>query len=453
MSEKQSKKRRRSSVSKGSSSSSKKEKKNTTASSSASSSKRASNLGESVRISKVHAESAQIAVASFGAVEVPQDTEFQVFSRRLHGKDNKQLLVHGEQGGIEYEGQTEPAQSQYIVALYDADNGSVELYPGATYLDMAPVVTSKKNSGGPAIRSTKDSRALQRNKLGETFGTRKARKAITDQEVNRINTELLDDIQTELVDAVAATTANLPTAEELQASMTKARPIPPHNLEADKREDIYPLFGIVPQREWNMIRVDALFREPDMESRKALFPSGTSDYVSTRLAVLTDAAQHTERLRLLYYVAFLLTVFTSRKSVKNKAGLLKELNNPPELLVQGVLDRFVAARGGGEYGKSKERGFIIDSTNETKLLCYLLALMLKMDNYILEVLPLSTQLGLKPSRLSEVLKQLGCTIKPATALQADALGISRQKATAYKIASLKAPLKLPDSIKKFRRQN
>lgn len=405
---------------------------------------------DKVRITKVHDAVGKVAVASFGAVQVPTDTEFQVFSRRMD-KKTQQLLVHGESAGIEYEGQTQPDQSQYMVALYDADTGNVELYPGAAYVEMGTVVSKLKKSSQPEIKSKDIARVAQRNTLGETFGTRKAKKAITDQVVNRIDTGMLEDIEGELVDAVATTTANLPTQDQMEATMLQNRPIPPHNPAAEKREDIYPLHGIVPKREWAAIRVDAVLREKDADARKALMPSGTTEFVAARLVTCTDAAKHTEKLQLLYYVGLLMAVYSGRKSVRNKTGLVKLLNNPPDLLVTGILDRFVGVQGGSEFGRSKERAFYMDSAHETKLLCYLLALMLRLDNYVLEVLPLAAQLGLKPSRLSEVMRQLGCLVKNASAVQAEALGLTKQAAATYKIATLSAPLKLPEMVRRKRR--
>lgn len=433
MGEKESKKRRRSSVSKSSSS------------------KKKSSTPSSVRITKIHAPSSQVAVGSFGAVEVPEDTEFQVYETKSHGKTGKEMLVYGENSGIEYEGTSEKDQNQYVVALYDADNGSVELYPAAHYIEMKSAVTAKKYIKQPSIKSRDLARTEQRNTLGQTFGTRKAKRAITELAVNRIDATLLNDIQTELLDSVSTSTANLPTQDEVMASLARDRPIPAHNLEAEDRQDIYPLFGIVPKREWNMIRVESILREKNAEARKEMVPGGSTDFVAARLIGLNDASKHIERMQLVYYTSVLMTFFINRKSCNNKSALSKILLNPPDMIVNGLLDRFVAVRGGSEFGKSKERGFTIDTPHETKLLCYLLAMILRLDNYILEVLPLSTQLGLKPSRLQEVLRQLGCVIKNASATQAEALGLNRQMAATYKIATLSAPLKLPEIIKRKRR--
>lgn len=439
---KESKKRRRSSVSGGSSS------------------KKSNAPGlESVKIAKVHEPTNSVAVAAFGAIKVPKETEFQVFAKRQSGSSGKQVLVHGETNGIEYEGKSADttateAPAQYIVALFDSDNQSVELYPSAPYLEMNTAVKARKYAAVDDFRSSNELRITQRNKLGESFGTRKAKKAIKDLEVNRINTGMLEDVEADIITSVSTTTASLPSQEELQASLQTTRPIPPHNLETDNREEVYPLHGIIPKREWFAIRVDAIFRETDADARKALVPSGTSDFVSARLAGLTDPARHTERLQMLYYAGLLMEVFTARGRLRNKAALVKhfgENNTPPEQLVGGIIERFTSAAGGSEYGKSKERGFVVDTAHETKLLCYLLALLLRLENYILEVLPLASQLGLKVSKLVEVLRQMGCTIKMASAAQASALGLSKQEAATYRIATLTAPLKLPELVRRKRR--
>lgn len=87
---------------------------------------------------------------------------------------------------------------------------------------------------------------------------------------------------------------------------------------------------------------------------------------------------------------------------------------------------------------------LIDPKCEDKILCYLLVLLLKLNEYQLEVTPLSQDLSIKPSRLLALLKTIGCIIKNIPIGQAEKYGISKSIASNYKVATLKVPFKLPE---------
>lgn len=156
-----------------------------------------------------------------------------------------------------------------------------------------------------------------------------------------------------------------------------------------------------------------------------------------------------EKLQLLYYLSLLLGVYENRR-VSNKDKLLERLNSPPELLIDGILDRFTIARG-GHFGKSKNRSYFIDPQNEDKLLCFILTIVMHLDNFLVEISPLAQELGIKPSRIVNLFRILGAIVKGATVSQAEAFGIPKSAAATYKIASLKVPFKLPELTRRGRR--
>lgn len=401
---------------------------------------------DSVTVSKVHVPSQKLAVASFGAIKVPTETEFQVYRNKASGN----VLLHGEDETIEYEGETHGDEGQFVVALYDADNKSVELYPQTAFVDVSTAVKAKKYASVQDIKSRDVTRMEQRNKLGESFGTRKARRAIFDLKNNQIDATALADIQSDIVSSVTVSTANLPSQEQVQAKLEEGRPIPPHNAEAENVEDIYPLYGIVPAREWKAIRVDALFATEDATTRQELFPAGSSPYVSKRLAQLTDPALHTERLQLLYYIGLLLSTYLQRRAASHKNDLAELLLHPADVIVRGIVDRFFVGVG-TQAGRGKSARLTMDGARESRILCYLLALMLRYDGYMVEIPPTAVVLGLKPSRLSELLRQLGCSITNVGVRDAEDLGLDKADIPSYKIAKLRAPLKLPEMVRRARR--
>ncbi|GMG41402.1 unnamed protein product [Ambrosiozyma monospora] len=91
-----------------------------------------------------------------------------------------------------------------------------------------------------------------------------------------------------------------------------------------------------------------------------------------------------------------------------------------------------------------KKSFTMDPINEDKLLSFMLALILKLDDYRVEIQPLAQELSLKTSKLSGVFKSLGCVIKNISAAEAKSLGLSKSAAASYKIASLTVPFKVPE---------
>ncbi|CAR23909.1 DNA-directed RNA polymerase I subunit RPA49 [Lachancea thermotolerans CBS 6340] len=382
-----------------------------------------------------------IAVGSFfKGVRVPKRTKFELYRNK---KSADKYMIHGENDRIEYSGSTDDdssASSQYVVGIYDPSKRSVQLY-------KAPVIAtkvaskSKKDLSGPEIKQNNLRASALRNALGEAFGTKKAKKAIADIERNRIDSDKLVEAAVDIVDSVKTASKDLPTRQELQQVSSQDRTTPQANVDATDVEQIYPIHNIIPKKEWQFIRVGPVLKETDDQKRLELFPFTKSQYVSKKLPTLTQAAQMT-KLQLLYYVSLLLGVYENRR-VSDKAKLLEHLNAPPEVLVDGILDRFTIVRP-GQYGRSKERGFFIDPQREDKLLCYILAIILHLDNFIVEISPLAQELGLKPSKIVNLFKNLGAIVKGATVSQAEAFGIPKSAASTYKIATMKVPFKIPE---------
>jgi DNA-directed RNA polymerase I subunit RPA49 len=404
--------------------------------------KRKRGEGGSSEVTVKNYHDGMVVATKFGGQSVPKDASFNVYKRK------SDVIVHGENPVFEYDGQNQQDQGSYCLASYDPGTNSVELYP-SSLVNMAGVVKAKKMVEGPAVKQANVRNVLQRNALGEAFGTKKAKKAITEMERNRIDAEKLEDLEVAIVDTVQESTENLPSQEKRQEALSSTRPIPPHNLETTKVEEVYPLDGIIPKFEWSYIRVQPITQEKDLSKKLSLFPHKTSQYVSSRMAAIENGVgTQTEKIKMIYYASLLLAVYENKR-INNKAALLAKVGNPPEALISGILDRFAVSKA-SQFGKTKDRNFAIDPVHEHKLLCYLLALILRIDNYTAEIAPLAQELSLKPSKLAELFRALGCAVKPPTAVQAEALGLSKAAAANYKLAVLSAPLKLPDVAKRKR---
>lgn len=380
----------------------------------------------------------------FNGMLVPEKSNFDLFE---HKAKLGIYYLHGENATLEYNGSTaDDDNNDYIVALYDPAKKSVELYKAPMVYGNVTSLDNRVHKG-PKIRSRGVHNFVQRTALGEAFGTKKAKAAIHNLEKNRIDSERLHDMELDIVDNVKELTLDLPTRQELQDSGAD-RPIPPVDELATAVEDVYSLHGIIPKKEWSTIRIGTIFDE-EAEKQMEMLPYTKSAFVARNLPKYV-ALNNSQKVQMLYYASLLFGVYANRR-VRNKTGLMERLGNKPaEVLVDGILERFAVART-SNFGRSKDRSFIIDPYHEDKLLCYLLALLMHIEGFTLEILPLANELNMKPTRLVGLLRAMGAVIKPITVGMAEAIGLSKKEAATYKVAVLKVPFKLPDMVRRGRR--
>lgn len=383
----------------------------------------------------------------FNGMLVPLKSSFDLFQHK-HNKDS--YFLHGENSTLEYNGYTgDDENNDYIVALYDPSKKSVELYKAPMVYGKVTSIDSRVHKG-PKIRSRGLQNFVQRTALGEAFGTKKAKAAIANLERNRIDSDKLQDMELDIVDNVKELTSDLPSRQQLQDAGSADRPIPPVNENATSVEDVYALHSIIPKKEWMSIRINSIFDEEDQEKRTEMLPYDKSAFLAKNLPKYVSL-HNNEKVQMLYYASLLMGVYANRR-VRNKTSLMERLGNKPsELLVDGVLERFAVSRT-SDFGKSKDRSFIIDPYHEDKLLCYLLALLFHIEGFTLEILPLANELNMKPTRLVGLLRVMGAIIKPIGVGMAEAIGLSKKEAATYKVAVLKVPFKLPEMVRRGARR-
>lgn len=385
--------------------------------------------------------------AFFNGLNIPSATKFDLFKHKRADK----YLLHGENDTLDYNAQTaaeNEENNEYVVALYDPRSKAVELFKAPLMYGQVTARNSRVHKG-PKIKSLGVQNYLQRTALGQAFGTKKAKAALVNLERNRIDTEGLLAMEMDIVDNVKLLTVDLPTRVALADSAEAARPTPPANVEATLVENIYSLDSVIPDNEWESIRIQPLIDAADELQRSELLPFSTSTYLNG-LATKFAGAGLSEKVGLVYYASLLLGVYHNRR-VRDKNTLMEKLGNKPaDVLVDGVVSRFAVART-TNFGKAKDRLFAIDPFHEDKLLCYLIVLLLHIEDFTVDVVPLSHELNMKPSRLVLLLRVVGTTVKPMPVGRAEALGISKKEATAHKIAVLRVPFKLPELTRRGRK--
>ncbi|ODV80456.1 RNA polymerase I associated factor, A49-like protein, partial [Suhomyces tanzawaensis NRRL Y-17324] len=399
-----------------------------------------------ISISSYNEEPSAVVGSFFNGFSVPSNTEFDVYK---HKKSDK-YIIHGENDTLDYNGETvdDEEENDYIVGLYDPKKKSIELYK-APFIPTRITSKDKRSFKGPEVKQLGIRNNEQRNALGEAFGTKKAKAAITNLERNRINSERLQDNELDIIDNIQESTKELPTREKMEESVLNDRPTPLANVDATSVEDIYPIHHIIPKKEWSFIRIDSILNESNDKARLELFPHSTSPFITKTLPLLVKQKNH-EKIKLLFYSSLLLGVYNNRRT-KDKQTLMTKLNDTVgEALIDGILERFSIARA-SQFGKSKERSFTIDPHSEDKLLCYLLATIFHINDFMIELAPLANELNMKPTRLIGLVRALGGLVKPITVGQAEGLGIPKGLMGSYKVATLKVPFKLPEMSRRVRR--
>ena len=390
----------------------------------------------SVKVDSVTEEPVVAVGSFFNGLSVAPTAEFDLYKH----KKREDFVLHGETETLDYNGESS-SSNEYVVAVYDPETKSVELFK-TPY--MSTKVTAKRNRiyKGPKIKSAGLRNVIQRNALGEAFGTKKAKAAIHNLEKNRIDSEKLQDFELDIVDTVKENTVASSTKEE-----SVDRPTPLANVDATNVEDIYPIKNIIPEKEWQYLRVGSLLTAEDPLE---LLPFTKSEFIKKQLPILIEQ-KNTEKLQMLFYASILFGVYDKRRS-KDKQTLLTGLQNKAsEVLIDGILERFAISRA-SQFGKSKDKSFFIDPHHEDKLLTYLFILLLHINNFAVELVPLSKDLKLKNTKLVALFRALGAIIKSATVGEAEALGIPKSAAGTYKIATLKVPFKLPELTRRGKRR-
>lgn len=390
-----------------------------------------------VKVTSYEEDTVSAVGSFFNGLQVPK-VDFDIY------KHKNKFVLHGEAETLEYNGSTnDDEQNDYILGVYDPINKSVDLFK-TPFMNAQVTARNKRKFTGPRVKQIGKRNYEQRNALGEAFGTKKAKAAITNLEKNRIVADRLQDVEMDIVDTVADATQDLPSRDKMAAEVISDRPTPYANVDATNVEDVYSIESIIPNKEFALLRVQHIISAEE-DARLDLLPYNSSTYINKNLNQYCDQG-HLEKVQLLYYASLLLGVYNNRR-VRDKQTLMENLGNPAEGLIDGILERFTAGRA-GQFGKSKERSYVIDPHNEDRLLCYLLAVVLHVNNFLVELPPLAMELNMKPTRLVGLFRALGAVIKASNLAQAEAFGIPRSSASTYKVATLKVPFKLPEMVRR-----
>ena len=199
----------------------------------------------------------------------------------------------------------------------------------------------------------------QRNKLGETFGTKKAQSAIRAQERNRVDVDAMRGVAVHLQESIQQNTESLPTKgayliqslypdsviypriEEAKATENSSRLIPPYDENASRPDDVYKLHDIIPEAEFNALSITPLKSAGSNKERQALLPYSRSNWVNQHLnLVFSTPKPNKTTLKILMYISTLFAFKNASRIVDDRQKLQERLRHVPSIVVDGLLSRF-----------------------------------------------------------------------------------------------------------------
>lgn len=392
------------------------------------------------------------AIVRTAGVESNAET-FKVFSNPKRKRQAR--LIEGQNKAnshVEYRG-VETQEQRYCLVVKDKETNKIELVEVPVFDIDAVVANERTKHLEQSIDQNGVENWQQRTKLGEAFGTKRAKTAITDVTRNRIDAEMLEGMEDAIVNNVKTRTVNMQSNfdaanEASNSDVNEHRPIPRFDAEATDVRNVYPITNIISQQD-----LDALLGlVEEMQSIGHIgaidkLPYKDSEFIKAQVEhVMSEDTNVGPRLQLLFYASFLIAVYKNRR-VNSKQQLIEKIPNAPRPLFDNVLNEFTTSKP-GKFGTSKERSFVFDPFHTDKLLCYLFALMLHINSFELDVTPIAHELSSPVTKIESLFRNLGCVVRRAT--KEDLKQRELSNANGYKIATLSAPLKLPNLTKRRR---
>lgn len=237
----------------------------------------------------------------------------------------KELLLHSAtHPKLDYVGREEDTEKdqglrKHYIGVYDPATETLQLVPTKKLIIRSTLHSSARPEPGVDDQHNLSQDVSARTALGLEFGTKKSKKAIRALTENAISpsknkTAAQDAAANAIMVSVAASTADMPTRDDLQAEAMSNKPIPTPNLEATTAAEVYTIESLVgipalrsmQVKEW----MDKINGGEEVTTR--------SRFVSARVAKLVKADKVKE-LKAMKYLLLLVVWHASLN--KSKGGL------------------------------------------------------------------------------------------------------------------------------------
>lgn len=324
-------------------------------------------------------------------------------------------------------------KTRYCIAIENTQNNVFDVIP-------VPLVHLECHVKAQKIHEESQEKNYEKEKmeLGEAFGSKRMKKTIQNKALHTISTQQLEDVSHIMINNIKETTKNMSNIEEIHTDTHANLPIPPPNTQTTELKEVYSLSDIISPSELSAIHIKTIIQESNERNRTALLPFKNSRYINEHLTKALSAKKKNKRhIKLLYYASLLMAFYTNHQLVSKKDLLTKKLGDPPLILVDNLITRF------SEYARSRTNHetiqSVITSYGVDKILCYLFALCLIIDDFSVDINLLAQDLSLSNQKCKELFKTLGCKIQGYTETERLTLNLSKAEAKSYKRAVLTLP--------------
>ncbi|PHH83748.1 hypothetical protein CDD82_3822 [Ophiocordyceps australis] len=305
----------------------------------------------------------------------------------------------------------EPAENRrlkHYLGIYDPKTGELEIIE-AKKMIVRGEVRARRVSVTPAVQEqpTKQNTADSRSELVELFGTKKAKKMVSDRKINAITPSTpsapsakREQADIALLSSVGAATSAMATREELQAAVTEAKPIPRANLEASTIERVYAPEDIIGRDILDQLPI----RRWQEKGARGEGIETISRFVAMRVNALATDASAVDRLRVLRYLEFTIRMFRSAKETRTTYKLpstekLRELLFPvPEPVLHSIRHHF------------SEKG-VMRKYHVDKLKAYCAVFACIVDNFEVDIHDLQEDLLMQSLSMKQYFSEIGAKVK------------------------------------------
>ncbi|KAK3331949.1 RNA polymerase I associated factor, A49-like protein [Cercophora scortea] len=323
---------------------------------------------------------------------------------------------------------------KHYIGVLDPRTGELQMIEARKMVVRGVVRARSANEEAMAERNVRHNMREMKNELGEIFGTKKAKKAIRSVAENAITLKeggKLGREELAIMDTLKDTTKDMATAEELQATIDGARPVPKGHYDAEDIQDVYipaeiigsEVLYAIPVQDW-VEKVNSL--------EEVLVPSRFVANRVNRVAGNDDAIQ---RLKVMRYLSFVLIFWATTTEGKARGtrsigqrDKLRELMAPaPEVVIENIRRKF------SDGGKMRKQHIDLLMTH-----CCVFACMI--DNFEVNTFDLREDLKLEQKQLNQYFLEIGARMKQ-----------SKSGGRIDHIAKLALPLQFP-RVRQMRRK-
>ncbi|KAI9679058.1 MAG: DNA-directed RNA polymerase I subunit rpa49 [Trizodia sp. TS-e1964] len=357
---------------------------------------------------------------------------------------SNEILLHSTAGSkVEYLGREDAEttcipKKQYI-GIYDPVTNDLQIQEAREVVIRSYVQPA--STPETPIGKDKQTNSSLRVELGNTFGTKKSRKAIASTRDNAISpnkyslpkgeSEPMDSATVGLLQTMAETTIDMPSRQELQKHIDESKPRPSADLTASKLEDVYPISILIGHETMALINIKKW--QDAVAAKEAVTTS--SRYVSNRLQNIV-VSHDTKKIKVLKYLLLLMEFYRSLKPGKGGAKklpgreVLKKLLDGSEYITERVRRKFVVAS-------------FLDKWHVDYLITHMAALCLIIDNFEVDIYDLKEDLNLKLTEMSKYFAEIGCKVVAISDAEKSRRHMTKAEALAHRMARLKLPLEFP----------